>query len=286
MTTRILTLVALVTTATLQAQTPATFEVASVRPSAPTDTPTAALGLRITSSQVRMASLAMKDYLSIGFNVSPKQIVGPDWLDEARFDVNATIPAGVSRDAFPAMLQQLLRERFQMKEHREKREFPVYALTIAKNGRALTRSTLPESDAAAPIEVGGSGSNAGVNIDLGGGSSFTLADGAITAKHITLPSFADMLTRFVDRAVIDTTGISGRYDITVKLTPEEYNATLLRSAVNAGIRLPPQVLQMLDQGPGNPVGPALEAAGLALDARRSPLDVIVIDSILRTPTEN
>jgi uncharacterized protein (TIGR03435 family) len=284
---RVLALLTLFATATtVLAQTPPRFEVASVRPSPATDTPTAALGLRITSSQVRIASLLMKDYLAIAFNVSPKQIVGPDWIDEARFDVNATIPAGVSRDEFPAMLQELLRERFQMKVHREQREFPVYALTIARNGRKLTPSTLPESDPAAAIEVGGSGSNAGVTIDLGGGSSFALADLAITATHITLSSFADMLTRFVDRTVIDATGVTGRYDITAKLTREEYDATLLRSAVNAGIRLPPQVTRMLDQGPGNPVGPALEAAGLAFDSRRAPLDVIVIDSIQRTPTEN
>jgi uncharacterized protein (TIGR03435 family) len=220
---------------------------------------------------VRIASLLMKDYLAIAFNVSPTQIVGPDWIDEARYDVNATIPAGVSRDEFPTMLQELLRERFQMKERREQREFPVYALTLAKNGRKLTPSTLPESDPAAAIEVGGSGSNAGVSIDLGGGSSFTLADLAITARHITLVSFADMLTRFVDRTVIDATGVTGRYDITARLTREEYDATLMR---------------MMEQGPGNPVGPALEAAGLALDSRRAPLDVVVIDSMLRIPTEN
>ena len=106
-----------------------------MRPSPESDTPTAALALRITSSQVRIASLLMKDYLAIAFNVSPKQIVGPDWIDETRFDVNATIPAGVSRDEFPVMLQELLRERFQMKAHREQREFPVYALTLARNGR-------------------------------------------------------------------------------------------------------------------------------------------------------
>ena len=77
------------------------------------------MGLQITASQVRITSLPMKDYLSMAFNVSPQQIVGPDWIEEARFDVSANIPAGVSRDEFPAMLQELLRERFQMKKRRE-----------------------------------------------------------------------------------------------------------------------------------------------------------------------
>jgi len=44
------------------------------------------------------------------------------------------------------MLQELLRERFQMKVRREQREFPVYAMTIARNVRTLTQSALPESD--------------------------------------------------------------------------------------------------------------------------------------------
>jgi Protein of unknown function (DUF3738) len=50
--------------------------------------------------------LRREDYLAIAFNISPKQIVGPDWIDEVRFDVNATIPAAVSRDEFPTMLDQ------------------------------------------------------------------------------------------------------------------------------------------------------------------------------------
>jgi uncharacterized protein (TIGR03435 family) len=269
-----------------RAQTPLAFEVASVRVVPPSDAPTAALGVRITGSQVRIAALSMKDYLSFAFNVSPKQILGPDWLAEARFDISANIPAGVDRDNVPQMLQELLRERFQLKFRREPREFPVYALTLARNGRTLTPSTLKEVDAAAPVEVTGSGGNNGVMLDLGGGSYFSLAADAVTARHITMTDFADTMTRFVDRTVIDATGVTGRYDISVKLTREEYDATLLRSAVNAGIRLPPQVLRALDSAPANPVGPALEAAGLAFDSRRAPLDVIVVESVLREPLAN
>lgn len=261
------------------------FEVASVRPSPPSDTPTAGVGVRITQSHVAIASLTMEDLLAVAFNVSGKQIAGPDWITQARFDVNATIPAGTSRDQVPGMLQDLLRERFQLTIRREPREFPVYALTRAKNGRRLTPSPLKDTEPDT-IEVTGSGGNDGVTMDLGGGSSFALTNSAITARHITMTSFAETLTRFVDRTVLDSTNVAGRHDITVKLTREEFDATLLRSAVNAGIRLPPQIMRALDQAPANPVGPALEAAGLAFDSRRAPLDVIVVESILRLPTDN
>jgi uncharacterized protein (TIGR03435 family) len=287
MTARALSLLVLFATVSpALAQAPLAFEVASVRAVPPSDTPTAALGVRITGSQIRIAALSMKDYLSYAFNVSPKQIEGPDWLAEARFDVTANIPAGVDRDKVPVMLQELLRERFELKIRRERREFPVYALTPARNGRKPTVSTLKEVDASAPVEVTGSGGNNGVMLDLGGGSYFSLAADAITAKHITMVDFADTLTRFVDRTVIDATGMTGRYDVTAKLTREEYDATLLRSALNAGIRLPPQVLRMLDGAPANPVGPALEAAGLAFESRRAPLDVIIVESVLREPRDN
>jgi uncharacterized protein (TIGR03435 family) len=241
--------------------------------------------MRITRSHVAITSLTMADLLSIAFNVSGRQIAGPDWIQEARFNINATIPGGVSRDDVPAMLQALLYERFQMKIRREPRELPVYALLLAKNDRTLTPSPLKETEPDT-VEVTGSGGNDGVMMDLGGGSSFALTDNAITAKHITMTRFAETLTGFVDRPVIDATGVKGSYDITVKLTREEFDATLLRSAVNAGIRLPAAILRALDAAPANPVGPALEAAGLAFDARRAPLDVIVIESMLRTPTEN
>jgi uncharacterized protein (TIGR03435 family) len=227
----------------------------------------------------------MEDLLSFAFNVSGKQIAGPDWIRETRFDIVATIPAGVTPDDVPAMLQDLLRERFHLRVRREPREFPVYALTLAKNGRALTPSPVKDIEPET-IEVTGSGGNDGVTMDFGGGSSFALADNAITATHMTMATFAETLTRFVDRTVIDATGETGRFDLTVRLTREEFDATLLRSAVNAGLRLPPQILRALDAAPANPVGPALEAAGLAFDSRRAPLDVIVVESMLRVPTEN
>ena len=94
MTARVLCLLVLFTTANTALAQPARFEVASVRPSPETDTPTTALGVRITSSQVRIASLLMKDYLSIAFNVSPTQIVGPDWIGEGALRRERHHPGG------------------------------------------------------------------------------------------------------------------------------------------------------------------------------------------------
>jgi len=61
---------------------------------------------------------------------------------------------------------------------------------------------------------------------------------------------------------------------------------MIRSAVAAGVSLPAAALHLLDTASPAAVPDALKALGLALQARRAPLEVVVIDSIDRTPTEN
>ena len=95
-----------------------------------------------------------------------------------------------------------------------------------------------------------------------------------------------MLTRFVDRAVINETGLTGKYDATLELAPEDYMPVLIQSAVNAGVVLPPQALRMLDGANADPFSNPLRTVGLTLESRKAPLDVLVVDAIAKTPTEN
>jgi uncharacterized protein (TIGR03435 family) len=281
------TLAASVSTALL-AQSAPKFDVASIRPAAEqTANGGITAGARITGSTMRIVGLPLKDYIAMAYGVRAPQVVAPDWAGMERFDISANMPDGATSAQLPAMVKDLMETRFQLKAHTEKREFPVYALTVARSGLKI-KALQEEPDAAPPkgVNVGGGGSAAGVALDLGGGTTFSLADNKIEARKITMTQLADTLTRFADRHVIDATGVTGRYDITITLTPEEYQATLLRSAVNAGVVLPPQVTQILIVGPANPLGAALDQAGLAFDSRRAPLDVVIVDSMSKTPTEN
>jgi uncharacterized protein (TIGR03435 family) len=276
----------------LSGQAGPTFEVASIRPSSEQVTQVTA-GVRIAGSQVRFVGLPLKEYIVNAFGVKPQQIVGPDWLGQGdqRFDLAATIPAGGSAEQLPQMLQALLADRFQMKAHRESREFPVYALGVAKSGPKLQPSQLPEPAAAAgekppPVEVVATGTNSGTSIDLGGGSSVAFGNNQLVVRKMTMATFAELLTRFVDRAVVDQTGLTGAYDVVIDIAPEDYQGLMIRSAVNAGVALPPQALRMLDNANTDPLSGPLRNVGLTLESRRAPLDVIVVDSISKTPTEN
>src|SRR5262245_9195706 len=114
------------------------FEVASIRPSVNAQRQAVSAGGRTDGSQFRIAGLTVRDYISMGYAVKLNQISGPDWITTDRFDIAATLPEGSGPDQVPSMMQALLEDRFELKSHREKRDFPVYALRGSSAGLKMT----------------------------------------------------------------------------------------------------------------------------------------------------
>lgn len=269
------------------AQSSPQFEVASIRPSVDQGTQNVSVGLSISGSQVRISYMSLKDHIGIAYGVRIDQVTGPDWIGQTRFDIAAKLPDGASTEDVDEMLQALLASRFELKARREQKEFPVYALTTIE-GSAPPQPLPDDPDAPAPnaFSLAATGSGAGVNLDMGGGATFTLASNRLEIRKMPMDVVADLLTRFMDRPVVDVTGLKGRFDLTLELPPEDYTAMMIRSALGAGMQLPPQALRLLDNASPDPLSGPLKKYGLTFDARRMPLDVIVVDSALRTPTEN
>ncbi len=265
---------------------PAEFEVASVRPSAPMNGYRVDAGVHIDGAQYRSKFLSLRDYVAIAYKVKMYQVVGPEWITSERFDISATIPPGASRDKVLEMLQSLLASRFGMKLHRDHKEFPVYALVVAKGGSKLKETPPDPEGAKAVIEVKASGGPQGTTVDYGNGSSFSFAGNQFEARKVDMPRAAEMLGRYMDRPVVDQTGLTGSYDFTLALTPEDYRAMLIRSAVAAGITLPNEALRLLDNATDDSLHSALAAVGLKLEPRKAPLEVLVVDHAEKTPTEN
>ena len=158
---------------------------------------------------------------------------------------------------------------------------------VAKGGiRIKQTASDSELPAARPsINVSAAGGPEGVGVDLGGGSYFHFSDNKFEAAKLTMPRLADSLSIFTDRPVVDSTGLKGGYDFVLQLSPEDYRAMLIRSAINNGIVLPPQVMRALEAS-GDSLFSAVQLLGLRLDARKAPLDVLVIDSAEKTPSAN
>ncbi len=266
------------------------FEVASIKPFDPSAPGKVAFGMHFDGAQVRAIGLSLRDLLEQAYKIKATLISGPDWTATERFDISAVLPAGSTTAQLPEMIKALLADRFQVKTHKDKKEFPIYALLVAKGGskmkEAPPNSNTDQDDPKGTRGVTTTSAGNGLNVNYGNGTSYTFANNRFEAHKLTMFLFAGNLERFADRQIVDMTGLTGQYDFAFDVMPEDYRAMLLRSAVWAGVNLPPQAQKMLDDSSPAALGDALQQIGLRLEARKAPLDVLVIDDALKTPIAN
>ena len=262
------------------------FEVASIKASPNQPPNMAEIGIHVDGAQFRITYFPLREYIRVAYRLKGNQLTGPDWMDTEHFDLAAKIPEGAPRDKVLDMLQTLLEERFDIKSHRETKELPVYALTQAKGGFKLQPLPADPDEATRSVDVKASGGAGGVVVNYSNGAMFSLADNKFTVKKLTIAEFADAVSRFTDREVLDMTNAPGRYDFVVNMTPEDYRGLLIRSATKAGVPLPPDVLKLMEGVSGDSLFASLQTVGLKMEARKAPVDVMVVDSISKTPKAN
>jgi uncharacterized protein (TIGR03435 family) len=228
------------------------FEVASIRPSASyaDQGGKVNIGVHIDGAKVRYIQLTLRDYLARAYRTKVTMISGPDWTASQTFDISATLPAGSTPDQLPEMLQALLADRFQVKFHREKKDFPVYVLLQGKGPLKLKESPPdPNADRDEPrgaTDVAATGSEAGASVNLGHGSSYSFANNRFEATRLTMDQFTSNIERFAGRPIVDMTGLISHYDFALDFTPEDYRAMLMRVAVSAGAHLPPEAMRLIE----------------------------------------
>jgi uncharacterized protein (TIGR03435 family) len=275
----------------LLAQSPQ-FDVASVRPFVPAPGQVAA-GLHFDGAQVRGVGLSLRDYLATAYRTKATLISGPDWTATERYNITATLPGGSSKAQVPEMLQALLADRFEVKLHNEKKEYPIFALVLAKGPPKLKELPPDPNEDKVNDEPVGMANVAtiaavgnGVSVQYARGASITVGNNRIEVTKLPLWVFCRNLERYSDRQIIDMTGLTGAYTFVVDVMPEDFMAMMMRSAVLRGANLPAEAQKLLDTSPPSAIGDALEQVGLKLEQRRAPLDILVIDSALKTPTAN
>jgi uncharacterized protein (TIGR03435 family) len=178
---------------------------------------------------------------------------GPDWLATERFDIEATSDRAVDRDEMMLMLQSLLATRFKLKAHHQTRDLRVYALTVGKNGPKF-----------APAKDGERETLMQIPKDDPGGPAKEL----VVQKN-SIARFTEYLSRQFDQPVIDKTGLQGDFSFTLHWIPD----------VN------PPVSRLDVFGPAG-IRAIQDQLGLKMESVRSAIEVLVIDHIERTPTEN
>lgn len=314
-------------------------------------------GTKINGQSADFEFVTLADLVPYAYGVKSFQVAGPPSMRETRWNIAARLPEGASQDQVPEMMQALLIDRFKLAVHHEKREQPVYELTVAKGGAKL-ESGEPQgdgsSDAAAatpglpgffppfggPPGGGGPGrgpDGGGPNGDGRGGRGPIAFNGGAGGARIspdescgmrleftslTMQGLADTLTPFLDKPVLDGTGLKGTYKASLRLPMEVMFSMMQNTMRNSGMPPPPG-------GPGGPggggpgggrgpdgpgggpgrggpppgcdAGPpsadsadsssaaifqAIQRLGLKLQARKAPFDTIVVDHVEKTPTDN
>ena len=233
------------------------FEVASVKPHTSDDQQmimTMRPGGRFVATNVLLRLI-----IRTTFQLQDDQIVGgPAWLETDRFDINAKAPDNMRPEDIAPMMQSLLTERFKLRTHREVRERPVLALErVRREG-----STGPELRPTACPELAVDLSEPKPCANISNGVNFLMVRGAPIAV------FAQYLAPYVNRAVVDRTGLDGRYDIVLKWSPEQSAGAGVGPAPAAQDR--PSLITALQ-----------EQLGLKLESTRASLEVLVIDSVER-----
>jgi len=232
-----------------QPASPLSFEVASIRPH---DGPLSrigdysASGPRLTLGAYSFPLLVMEAYDLKNYQMSFPS-TGAALADF--YNVTAMAPGNTAptREDFRQMLQSLLADRFKLKAHRETRELAVYALVVDKNGPSLKASGGDDRCAARVGPVRPQDRNYRYQY-----------------TNCTLDPLVNTLQ--ADRPIVDKTGLTGRYDITLFATPP---FKMSDSSEPGDISLQDSIRQL----------------GLKLEPRKEPIGVLVVDHVEK-PTEN
>ncbi len=229
------------------AQAPA-FEVASIRPRNTADAGRGRSSIDSAPGSLTIRNAGLSSCIKWAYHVMDYQISGPAWLQIDKYDITAKSTGPAPMEQLRQMLQTLLAERFQLQVHRETKELPVYALVAAKSGPKLHKA------------------------DPDGNTGMKGDNGSFVFHGTSMPQFAEDLSTLsqVDRPVLDRTGIPGVFDFNLKFG--ESNDEMKRALIT---------------GDGASIFTLIqEQLGLKLEARKGPVEMLVIDRVERAPTEN
>jgi uncharacterized protein (TIGR03435 family) len=235
--------------------TPA-FEVASVKISGEDSVRYNGQRFQVTHGTLTTHGFSLRACLVLAYQMVPAQIQGPDWLNDVRLDITAKSAGPASEKQVYLMLQKLLADRIGVKVHKEKKEMAVYIMTVAKGGPKFK-----ETEGDGPMVA-------------------TPDKGMMSIKSVSLFELAaEFSGKMLDRPVIDQTGLNGRYDIRLDMSP-------MRAASSGGGERhegsPPERADQV----GALIDLLRDQLGIKLESGKQPVDVIVVDHAERTPTGN
>jgi bla regulator protein blaR1 len=191
----------------------------------------------------------LRDLIQWAYGATEKS--GPDMMDREDYNIEAKAGASVRADQLRQMMQTLLVDRFNLSFHREMRTLKVDTLIVGPHGLKLKELQQPPRR----------------------GFHITINDGvAAFEMQCNMERVAEAVSMFTDRAVIDKTGLTGTYQITLRVPMDPDQLKLMTpGSPFAGF------------GPTPAIYAAVEQFGLKLESKKTPVEVFVVDHIERPP---
>ncbi len=226
-------------------------------------------------ANITLRGIIARAYLK-GFPPKVRSVLGgPGWLDSQRFEIEAKAIGNPSREQESLMIQSLLEDRFKLVLHHETRQLPIYALVVAKEGKIGLQLTPHASDAKCTDTSTGKGLSQPKPGDAMpaycGGFFVNPRPGDLreTGNGVSMDELGAQLIQFLDRDVVDRTGLGGVFDFNLEFAPLTGPGALPDTASGASDpSAPPTLFVALQQ-----------QLGLKLEPQKGPVDVFVIDHI-------
>lgn len=239
------------------------FEAASIRLS---KDPAPGGNIDITPGRFHGKDLALQWLILTAYGIKSGNLVGnlPSWTIDERYTIDATTSDASGEDRILLALRALLKDRFQLREHMETRQEPVYFLRAAKNGIAMPPGSCEPVKKDYPNECWAQGARGLVGtLDWRG---VAMSDPGGVAWR----TLAGQLSLAVRRTVIDDTGLQGTFDVHLKWARDPRPGETF-DAANANA---PSIFDAVR-----------EQLGLKLESGRGPVEYMVIDHAER-PGQN
>jgi uncharacterized protein (TIGR03435 family) len=202
---------------------PAAYDTVSIRQN---KSGSMSYGYRPAPNGITATNITLRNFfLQVYGPLNPRQLSGmPDWTATQRFDIEAKLddetfaelkklPPAEAWEVNKRRMQQILIDRFNLKVHHEQREQPVYALVVAKGGPKL-KDADPDPHKERTVRSG-------------------YRDGELSVDATDMDRFARGLSNELDREVVNHTGLTGNYDITMKWAPYALHKTIRASTPRA-----------------------------------------------------
>jgi len=220
------------------------FEVASIKRNQTNER--MYFGLRNASLTVR--NMTVMGLIQTAYGKRDFEIKGgPSWITSEGFDIDAK--AERPQKATHDMMKSLLASRFQLKVHREAKETAVYFLVVARGGLRMKLSAdQTEPEKGGPKEMG---------------------PGRLVGEGIPMYVITNLLSNMLGRAVINNTGLTGKYDVQLQPVPDSLpSQTDPADPLTQADALNLAVMEAVEK-----------QLGLKIEPGKAPGEILVIDRI-------